>query len=337
MNGKKNPAVVCCRTASMILIVLCHIVSYYSFIPGHQFLPLVFNVGVHSFLLISGYLYGGKTITDWKSWFYKRWKTVAMPALCMSIIVLLITLFSDDRPTPLSTALYLLNLQGLGFLVPGFYRYFSEITALGPLWFITVIMLCYCLVPVLQKLRSGVCGVRHGVTVTVAAVMAAFAAYWATGFNTMYFMTFALGYGMSARGTLDKGGFFRYATVSCVMVAAQACRLILRAVIDGSPLYQCYTELSQMTLAIWILYTFFRLAELFPDVIGKVAQNSVVSMADGYSFYIYLTHYCFCAGEWNVFARTDNLLLASLLFAAATLTAAVLLKTIVQSIQLLTK
>ena len=126
MNGKKNPAVVCCRTASMILIVLCHIVSYYSFIPGHQFLPLVFNVGVHSFLLISGYLYGGKTIRDWKSWFYKRWKTVAMPALCMSIIVLLITLFSDDRPTPLSTALYLLNLQGLGFWFPVFTDIFQR-------------------------------------------------------------------------------------------------------------------------------------------------------------------------------------------------------------------
>lgn len=62
MNGKKNPAIVCCRTASMILIVLCHIIGYYSFIPGHHFLPLVFNVGVHSFLLISGYLYGGKRL-----------------------------------------------------------------------------------------------------------------------------------------------------------------------------------------------------------------------------------------------------------------------------------
>lgn len=262
MTGKKNPAIVCCRAASMILIVLCHIISYYSFIPGHQFLPLVFNVGVHSFLLISGYLYGGKSITDWKTWFYMRWKTVAMPALCVIVIVLLLTLFSGIRHDLLSTALYLLNLQGLGFIISGFYRHFSEIAAIGPLWFITVIMLCYCLVPVLQRLRDKVRTIRHGVPAAVVAVATAFAVYLLTGFNTMYFMTFVLGYCISARRTLDQIDFSRYALVSGVMIAAQIGRLILRAVRDGSPLYQCYTELSQLALAMWILYTFLGSSKL---------------------------------------------------------------------------
>lgn len=260
-----------------------------------------------------------------------------MPALCMTSIVLLLKLLSGGGQNALSTIVYLLNLQGLGFLIPGFYRFFSEITVLGPLWFITVIMICYCIVPILQRLQVSICRMRHGVFAAVAAVTLAFAVYLLTGFNTMYFMTFGLGYCMSARGTLNKIGFTRYALVSGFMVAAQAVRLILRSSVDGSPLYQCYTELSQMALAIWILYTFFWAAERFPGLVGKLAENKGIIAADGYSFYIYLTHYCFCAGEWNVFARTDNLLVATLCFAAATLSAAVLLKGIVQAIQRMIK
>lgn len=337
MSGKKNPAIVCCRTASMILIVLCHTIDYYSFVPGHQFLPLVFNVGVHSFLLISGYLYGGKTIKEWKSWFQKRWKTVAMPALCMTSIVLLLMLIFGSGHDSFSTILYLLNLQGIGFLYTRFYRYFSDIIALGPLWFITVILLCYCLVPWLQKLREGVCRVQHGVIVAGSAVVTAFAVYLLIGFNTMYFMTFGLGYYISARRTLEKIEYSEYAGVTVFMAAAQAVRLVLRTVIDGSPLYQCYTEFSQMALAIWILYTLFLTAEKFPTLVKRLSENKVILAADGYSFYIYLTHYCFCAGDWNLFVRIDNLLIATVCFAVATMSAAFVLKAIVQAIQRMIK
>lgn len=47
MAEKKNAAIVCCRTASMLMIVLCHIINEYTFIPGHADLDQILNVGVY--------------------------------------------------------------------------------------------------------------------------------------------------------------------------------------------------------------------------------------------------------------------------------------------------
>ena len=50
---------------------------------------------------------------------------------------------------------YLLNLQGLLFLNSDFFdSYIQEISNLGPLWFATIIMLCYFLLPVFQRFRG---------------------------------------------------------------------------------------------------------------------------------------------------------------------------------------
>ena len=226
-----------------------------------------------------------------------------------------------------------MNLQGSGFLFPGFYRYFSEISVLGPLWFITVIMLCYCLIPILQKLRDVVCKIRHGALSAIGAVAAAFAIYLLTGFNTIYCTTFTLGYCMAARGTLQKIPLAPYGAMSGIMVAAQVTRLILRAAWDGSVFYQYYTELTQMVLGIWILCTFFFAAERFPKSVTRLAGHRWIISADRLSFYVYLTHHCFCVGPWNVYMLTDSLLIATIVFAGAVLIAAVLLKYLVHAIQ----
>lgn len=48
----------------MLSIVTCHIFQAYN-------IPIwgcIFNVGVQIFFVLSGYLYGYKTIDNWKSW-----------------------------------------------------------------------------------------------------------------------------------------------------------------------------------------------------------------------------------------------------------------------------
>ena len=44
-----------------LFILVCHVVSYYYFIPGSGQLGQFFNVGVPMFIIISGYLYGLKS------------------------------------------------------------------------------------------------------------------------------------------------------------------------------------------------------------------------------------------------------------------------------------
>jgi len=69
------------RAAAMILIVLCHYVSWY---PSISFVGQVFNVGVPLFFVISGFLYGGKTIENIPNWYIKQLIKISVPILYIS-------------------------------------------------------------------------------------------------------------------------------------------------------------------------------------------------------------------------------------------------------------
>lgn len=54
------------RVLSMFMIIICHTVKNYSFIPTSEKLGPIFGLGVEMFLLISGFLYGTKEIANYK-------------------------------------------------------------------------------------------------------------------------------------------------------------------------------------------------------------------------------------------------------------------------------
>ena len=56
------------RVTAMLSIVACHLFQAYGV---YQF-SSIFNVGVQVFIVISGLLYGHKTITSWGTWSIQR-------------------------------------------------------------------------------------------------------------------------------------------------------------------------------------------------------------------------------------------------------------------------
>lgn len=333
MSEKKNPAIVCCRTVSMLMIVLCHIVSNYTFIPGHGSVSQILNVGVYSFLVISGYLYGGKTIPNFGIWFRKRCVTVILPAFIVVSSVLIAEFCVGEKHNAFSVIVYLLNLQGLGFLLPGFYRYFSEILVLGPLWFITVIMLCYCMVPVLQRGRQKLYKWKHVYAIAVGVTVVCYIVALTTGINAVYFLTFAVGYYLSARNYQFSPRKSESVIFTLLMLGTQILRLVMRTMHDGTPVYQTYTLISHMVLGIWFVWFFLVFNQMLPKLTSRFAERKWMVAANDISFYVYLTHYCFCRGRLDMYQLTDNLFVATIGFTAATLISAIVLKGIVTFIQ----
>lgn len=131
MATGRNPAISLCRVCSMVMIVLCHIIHLYTFIPGHAFLGDILNVGVYSFFVISGYLYGTKSITDFSGWICRRYIAVAVPPTILTLVVLLLQFLGGTELDAISVIIQLLNLQGLGFLIPGFYQFFIRLRFLA--------------------------------------------------------------------------------------------------------------------------------------------------------------------------------------------------------------
>ena len=104
-----------------------------------------FYCGVPLFLIISGYLFGQEKIDNVGQWYRKRLIRVWVPYLLLFVINLsIVSVMKDVRYTSLEI------MQGV-FVLPSF--------SLGKLglahcWYITYILACYLIVPLLSRMRG---------------------------------------------------------------------------------------------------------------------------------------------------------------------------------------
>lgn len=135
---QKN-AITIVRVLSMLMIITCHILQGYN-----QSSAFLFNVGVQIFFLLSGFLYGKIEITSIASFVKKRFVKVYIPFIlvvlcCVAIYIIFnITALSFRNIIP-----YVFNIQGLVG---------DEIEGLNHLWFLSVLMICYFITPIAQKI-----------------------------------------------------------------------------------------------------------------------------------------------------------------------------------------
>lgn len=243
------------RVISMLLIILCHIIKNYTFVPFSEKLSEVFNAGVYTFLGISGYLFGMKHIERFKEWILARVKRIWLPVfLLVTVDIVFLKIISNVDISVRQAITYTLNLQGLMFLN---WRWFSgllggEITNLGPLWFMTVIMLCYLFVPLLQfiKERTKWCWV----VVLIFSFVGFGLIDITTGFHGFYFAAFASGYFLSAYHSENKSlGFRKVIVISAAVLLMQIGRVLLQKTMDDSTVYHIYIGYSHSALGLVLL------------------------------------------------------------------------------------
>lgn len=126
----------------MCSIVICHILQAYD-----NRYCMLFNIGVHVFLGISGYLYGCKIVEGFKTWFAARFKKLYFPYILFFLIcVPIYYIFAPDKINVTKVFLHIVDLQGI---IAG-----GRISGLGHLWFMSVIAVCYVMTPLLQYFRK---------------------------------------------------------------------------------------------------------------------------------------------------------------------------------------
>lgn len=137
------------RVIAMLMIVICHVIGYYTFIPGHNHLGQFFNVGVEIFIFISGYLYSNKDIHFTWNFYWKRYKKLCIPSIVWGFLILCMTKFEAWKEFPV----IILNLTGLNFLKDN-WGLLHEFPGMGHTWFLTVIFMCYLMLPMLHRMKS---------------------------------------------------------------------------------------------------------------------------------------------------------------------------------------
>ncbi|MGN0086507.1 MAG: acyltransferase family protein [Alloprevotella sp.] len=97
------------RVLAMSSIVTCH------FLQAHNNRwAWVLNVGVQVFLVLSGYLYGHKHVTNWRSWCKARLLKLYLPFILFALTALAcIDLFTETSVTYKNYAAYIFDIQGI--------------------------------------------------------------------------------------------------------------------------------------------------------------------------------------------------------------------------------
>lgn len=129
------------RVLAMTLIIACHFAQAYGYT-----IAFLLNVGVQIFFLTSGFLYGKIEVTQPLEFYKKRLLRVYVPCILVVAVVMLIQgLIGTWQFNVRDVLIYVFNLQGFVS---------TSVDGLNHLWFLSILMICYLLVPWIQRLLN---------------------------------------------------------------------------------------------------------------------------------------------------------------------------------------
>lgn len=322
---KRNYTVGITRVVSMFMIIGCHVFSWL----GINSLAMILNVGIYTFLIISGILYSTKIITQPWAFIKKRWGKLCVPMYLLVLFLLIYNIIVSNYSAVQSIPTYLTNLQGLGFIIGGLDL--PQMNGLGHLWFLTVIMLCYLLLVIVKRIEDYI---DFNATSVVAVSVVSFCILdvvlaYTINVQLNYFIAFFIGY---IFGKIERRTPLRsYVCISGTMLCAMAIRLMMRSLCDGTITYNSIVvSFTHIVLAVWIYTTIQYACQTIPDFTKSFAQSNVMNWLDGLSLYIYMTHYMFLVGPFYIDALPCSKAVQLLVLGIVTLISACVLKLISQ-------
>lgn len=252
----------------MSLIVACHFLQAYGYT-----IAFLLNVGVQIFFLTSGFLYGKIDITNPSEFYKKRLTRIYIPyALVVATVLIMQSLLGMWQFNMRDVVIYALNLQGFVS---------TSVAGLNHLWFLSVLMICYLLVPWLQRFLN------HKPWLLVGGVIAA---------SLLEFLFVQKIYSTCAWIVLFIAGmvYGKYESPKvCLCVVAGSVVLLvgmlpffhLNHLTD--PNWAHYCVWFHCVLAVFI---FAAIYYLLPKVISVQAELPVLKQADKISYEVYLVH-----------------------------------------------
>lgn len=276
------------RVAGMLMIIGCHLSSWL----GINTLAMILNVGVYVFLLISGMLYANRGIGNYQAFLRKRWAKLCIPMYYLLFALVGYMMLAHSTGIVKSIPIYLLNLQGIDFILP--IKNMLHVTGMEHLWFLTIIELCYIAIVIVKYRKIDVHTTSVFLVFILLDVVLAF-----KGISLQYFLTFLIGYSMSKE--LKNTEKMKYAQISCCMVLAMVIRLLGRRYADGTILYDnIIVSFTHIVLAVWIYQTIALFFNLCPKASESLVKSRTMCWLEKMSLYLYMTHYMFLVGPFHI-------------------------------------
>lgn len=284
----RNPSISVIRVIAMLSIVVGHWCLWRGI-----YLYDMGGIGVEIFLFISGFLYANKKIENEKQWIVSRTLRL-MPEVWITTLIYTLVCLAAQKVSLGAVLVHLCGLSGLNFI-------FADVVlptydALGPLWFITAIFICYIVLIFVKKTepKSEVAILRHPwLSLCVVVVLVCIFNY--LQIQTSYLMQFFVGYyvGKSDRSFL-KPRCFMFVTIATVTVGI--IRIFCQQHMDGIILYnRVIATLSHNVIAIWLIFVIAYVCKLLPNI-ANIANSCIWKHIDALSYSLFVVHYIFLFG-----------------------------------------
>lgn len=257
------------RVLAMFLIVACHFAQAY----GYN-IAFLLNVGVQLFFLTSGFLYGKIEISNTWEFYKKRITKVYVPYIFfVSVMLLLQGLLGTWQFNLRDVAIYALNLQG--FLS-------ASVDGLNHLWFLSVLMICYLITPLLQRLFKSYPWWLLAVVVVASIVEFVFVKKMYSTWAWILLYTAGMTYGRYAQPKVS----LSIMIAALVVLVGMLPFFNLDRLIDAD--WAHYNVWLHCALAACIFATMYY---ALPKFISDTAKFPVLKQIDVLSYEVYLVHH----------------------------------------------
>jgi fucose 4-O-acetylase-like acetyltransferase len=322
-----KPEISYIRVFSMLTVILTH---YLSWVNVYTF--QINTIAVSSFLFISGYLYGNKSIDNRKEWIKKKINRVLIPFWILAVALSIYLIAKGDYQFALRQIVEsFLNLQGIhNIIFTPFALGYGHLPGLAHCWFLTIIMLCYIGIVFLKNSRVENFGDNHpGLLLLFSIVL--HIAFCFINVAIGCFIIFFIGYFYRRLESTRKTSNSFFALITFAMFVAVSIRIVLKKYIDGECFYDFFiASISSNICAIWCFILVKWICEkrsLFVSIPIKKSWKWL----DNMTYPLYLTHYMFLKEPFVL--PQGNIYLSTILFVVLSIISAMLLNAVTKNFE----
>lgn len=304
ISNKESLAISLLRVVGCVFIVICHLAqeSQYSII---QMSAQLFTVGVPIFFIISAFIYSKKQIGQPVNWLVQRGKRILIPMYLLVGIIMGYSIIILNKNIDLKTlGIYIFNAQGFTG---------GKLRGTGHLWFLSVLMICYILTPCLEKIKSSFDRKALIKIVIIGMMLQILLAIFYSkliGIYLAHVCIYTIVYMFSDEEVYNVKNYIILAIITGI---ATLFRFYLKTIDDRTSrdlihaLYECIVvPYSMGILGLWVTSTVFYMVRKF-EFLNKFKK--IILHIERYSFEIYLVHYMYIVGPFNLLDTTNSRIL----------------------------
>ena len=313
---KRNYSISAIRFISMLMIIACHILQ------GLQIKWAFWvNVGVQLFFFVSGFLYGKKKIVDAKNFYVKKIKKILFPYITVLVILLLLEFFVLKNHYSLTKV--------VGCFM-GFGAFVGNIPILSHTWFVSYILLCYLLVPILQNVfNDDKFKNNFFLFILVTFLIQMFQKFDVIRVEASWLNNFVFGYfyGKCCNEKTQEKIFNAFMFVMFLIIIPFAIiyqeqlQVNLPSILNSNA--NTIINYGHVMLGSVLFIAFYKILNSC-----HIRENIILDFSDKYSYYIYLVHQIFILNSFSVLFLTKSLFINILLILLFSILSAMIIKVI---------